>query len=112
MDPTQRTTPTGKVLRLLKPGEGPPDILSDALLAKEHMEAVLAAALIDSEDGKIIALTILAIPAARQGMKFYTTVTGLGDLLILRDEFDEYLAELRNPHGNNPDPDPEPNRHG
>lgn len=103
MDPTQRTTPTGKVLTLLEPGTEPPDHATDESTRKEQMEAVLATALLDSEAGEIVALCILAIPAARKGMKFYTTVTGLGDLLILRDEFDDFLVELRNPRGDGPD---------
>ncbi len=102
MDPIQRTTSTGKVLTLLTKDMGPPDQPEEPTRA-QLMEAQLARALIDSEEGEIVALCILAIPASRMGMKIYTTVTVLGDLLILRDEFDDFLVELRNPRGDGPD---------
>ena len=90
----ERTTSTGKVLRLLEPGVDSPE-LDDA--GKDEMLECMSKVLSDAEEEKIIGLVVLAIPASGIGMEFYSTGMALGDLLILRDRFEEVIEDVQHP---------------
>ncbi len=91
----ERTTSTGKVLRLLEPGDAPPE---KADTYKDEILDTLSGVLGDAEEEKIVAIVVLGIPARGFGMEFYSTGMSLGDLMILREEFDEVISSIRHPN--------------
>lgn len=85
----QRTTPTGRVLRLVVPeGAAPPPDRSEALL-QALRDAARA-----TKEGRFEHVVVLGVDPEGT-LEMFNTIEDLADLGLLRDEFCDMVDEIR-----------------